>query len=109
MLRSTTDRIAATVLSTTTVARPLSRTVAMTRHVPLAQRLEGSRITEVESAAEAMEVLAQGRIKDFGPLLLIWGGAMLVLLQTNDRGSALLQFGIFLAITAAKMLSDVLA
>ena len=43
------------------------------------------------------EVLAQGRIKDFGPLLLIWGGAMLVLLQTNDLGSALLQFGIFLA------------
>jgi cell division protein FtsW (lipid II flippase) len=43
------------------------------------------------------EVLAQGRLKDFGPLLLIWGGAMLVLLQTNDLGSALLQFGIFLA------------
>jgi cell division protein FtsW (lipid II flippase) len=43
------------------------------------------------------EVLAQGRIKDFGPLLLIWGGAMLVLVQTNDLGSALLQFGIFLA------------
>ena len=43
------------------------------------------------------EVIAQGRIKDFGPLLVIWGGAMLVLLQTNDLGSALLQFGIFLA------------
>jgi cell division protein FtsW (lipid II flippase) len=43
------------------------------------------------------EVLAQGRIKDFGPLFLIWGAAMLVLLQTNDLGSALLQFGIFLA------------
>ena len=43
------------------------------------------------------EVLAQGRIKDFGPLFLIWGVAMLVLLQTNDLGSALLQFGIFLA------------
>ncbi len=43
------------------------------------------------------EVIAQGRIKDFGPLLLIWGAAMLVLLQTNDLGSALLQFGIFLA------------
>ncbi len=36
------------------------------------------------------EVLAQGRLKDFGPLLLIWGGAMLVLVQTNDLGSALL-------------------
>ncbi len=46
---------------------------------------------------EKREVLAQGRIKDFGPLFLIWGAAMLVLLQTNDLGSALLQFGIFLA------------
>ena len=46
---------------------------------------------------EKREVLAQGRLKDFGPLLLIWGAAMLVLLQTNDLGSALLYFGIFLA------------
>jgi cell division protein FtsW (lipid II flippase) len=46
---------------------------------------------------EKREVLAQGRVKDFGPLLLIWGGAMLVLVQTNDLGSALLYFGIFLA------------
>ena len=43
------------------------------------------------------EVLAQGRLKDFGPLLVIWGASMLVLVQTNDLGSALLQFGIFLA------------
>jgi cell division protein FtsW (lipid II flippase) len=42
------------------------------------------------------EVLARGRLKDFGPLLLIWGGAMLVLVQTNDLGSGLLYFGIFL-------------
>jgi len=47
------------------------------------------------------EVLAQGRLKDFGPLLLIWGAAMLVLVQTNDLGSALLQFGIFLAMLYA--------
>jgi cell division protein FtsW (lipid II flippase) len=45
---------------------------------------------------EKREVLAQGRIKDFGPLLAIWGGAMLVLVQTNDLGSGLLYFGIFL-------------
>ena len=46
---------------------------------------------------EKREVLAQGQIKDFGPLFLIWGAAMLVLVQTNDLGSALLHFGIFLA------------
>ena len=31
-----------------------------------------------------------------GPLLLIWGGAMLVLFQTRDLGGALLYFAIFL-------------
>jgi cell division protein FtsW (lipid II flippase) len=46
---------------------------------------------------EKREVLAQGRLKDFGPLLLIWGGAMAVLVQTNDLGSGLLYFGIFVA------------
>ena len=46
---------------------------------------------------EKREVLAQGRPKDFGPLLVIWGCAMLVLVETNDLGSALLYFGIFLA------------
>ena len=46
---------------------------------------------------EKREVLAQGRVKDFGPLLAIWGAAMLVIVQTNDLGSALLNFGIFLA------------
>ena len=46
---------------------------------------------------EKREVLAQGRLKDFGPLLVIWGAAMLVLIETNDLGSALLYFGIFLA------------
>jgi len=46
---------------------------------------------------EKREVLAQGRLKDIGPLLAIWGAAMLVILVTNDLGSALLNFGIFLA------------
>jgi len=46
---------------------------------------------------EKREVLAQGRLKDFGPLLLIWGGAVLVLVETNDLGSGLLYFGVFLA------------
>jgi cell division protein FtsW (lipid II flippase) len=50
---------------------------------------------------EKREVLAQGRLKDFGPLLLIWGFAMLVLIETNDLGSALLFFGIFLAMLYA--------
>jgi len=57
------------------------------------------------------EALAQGRLKDFGPLLAIWGGAMLVLVQTSDLGSALLNFGIFLAMlyAATGRLSFVLA
>src|SRR5919109_1090705 len=46
---------------------------------------------------EKREVLAQGRLKDFGPLLVIWGACMLVLVETKDLGSALLYFGIFLA------------
>ena len=47
---------------------------------------------------EKREVLAQGRLKDWGPLLVIWGGAMLVLVVTYDLGSALLYYGIFLAL-----------
>ena len=50
---------------------------------------------------EKREVLAQGRLKDFGPLVVIWGAAMLVIVQTNDLGSALLNFGIFLAMIYA--------
>jgi cell division protein FtsW (lipid II flippase) len=46
---------------------------------------------------EKREVLAQGRLKDVGPLLVIWGATMLVLVMSNDLGSALLYFGIFLA------------
>ena len=46
---------------------------------------------------EKREVLAQFRLKDLGPLLLIWGAAMLVLVITNDLGGGLLYFGIFLA------------
>jgi cell division protein FtsW (lipid II flippase) len=46
---------------------------------------------------EKREVLAQGRLKDFGPLLVIWGLAILVLLETRDLGGGLLYFGIFLA------------
>jgi cell division protein FtsW (lipid II flippase) len=46
---------------------------------------------------EKREVLAQGRLKDWGPLLVIWMLAMLVLLETRDLGGGLLYFGIFLA------------
>src|SRR5919198_611523 len=46
---------------------------------------------------EKREVLAQGRLKDLGPMLVIWGDAMLVLVETNDLGSGLLYFGVFLA------------
>jgi cell division protein FtsW (lipid II flippase) len=46
---------------------------------------------------EKREVLAQGRLKDMGPLLVIWGACMLTLVSSNDLGSALLYYGIFLA------------
>jgi cell division protein FtsW (lipid II flippase) len=46
---------------------------------------------------EKREVLAQGRLKDLGPLILIWGATMLVLVETNDMGSGILYFGIFLS------------
>ena len=46
---------------------------------------------------EKREVLAQARLKDLGPLLLFFGAAMLVIVETNDLGSAFLYFGIFLA------------
>ena len=46
---------------------------------------------------EKREVLAQGRPKDVGPVVVIWAAAMLVLVSTNDLGSALLYFGIFIA------------
>jgi cell division protein FtsW (lipid II flippase) len=50
---------------------------------------------------EKREVLAQFRLKDLGPLFLIWGGAMAVLVITNDLGGGLLYFGIFLAMLYA--------
>ena len=46
---------------------------------------------------EKRESLARWQLKDIGPLLAIWGAAMLVIVVTNDLGSALLNFGIFLA------------
>jgi cell division protein FtsW (lipid II flippase) len=36
-------------------------------------------------------------LKHAGPLLVIWGAAMLVLFQTNDLGGGLLYFSVFLA------------
>ena len=50
---------------------------------------------------DTREALAVLRPKDVGPLLAIWGAAMLVLVQTSDLGSALLNFGIFLAMLYA--------
>jgi cell division protein FtsW (lipid II flippase) len=46
---------------------------------------------------EKRESLAQARLKDVGPLLVIWGACMMTLVSSNDLGSALLYFGIFLA------------
>ena len=50
---------------------------------------------------EKREVLAQGRVKDWGPLLVIWGGALLVMFVTGDLGTALLYYGMFLAMLYA--------
>jgi cell division protein FtsW (lipid II flippase) len=46
---------------------------------------------------EKREVLAQGRLKDVGPVLVIWATAMLVTVSTKDLGTGLLYFGIFIA------------
>jgi cell division protein FtsW (lipid II flippase) len=52
---------------------------------------------------ETRDVLVRGRIprislKHFGPLLLVWGLAMLMLIFIRDLGSSLMFFGAFLAI-----------
>jgi cell division protein FtsW (lipid II flippase) len=50
---------------------------------------------------EKREVLAAGRVKDWGPLLVIWGAAMMILFVTDDLGSGLLFYGIFLGMLYA--------
>ena len=52
---------------------------------------------------ETRDVLVRGRLprislKHFGPLLLVWGLAMLMLIFIRDLGSSLMFFGAFLAI-----------
>src|SRR5213078_4927807 len=52
---------------------------------------------------ETRDVLVQGRLprlslKHLGPLLLIWGAAMLMLIFIRDLGSAIMFFGGFLAV-----------
>ena len=52
---------------------------------------------------ETRDVLVRGRIprvslKHFGPLLLVWGLAMLMLIFIRDLGSSVMFFGAFLAI-----------
>ncbi len=49
-----------------------------------------------------MLAMGHGRLglpsaKHLGPLLLVWGGAMLILFQSNDLGGGLLLFSIFIA------------
>jgi cell division protein FtsW (lipid II flippase) len=55
---------------------------------------------------DTREVLVQGRfprlsMKHFGPLLLIWGASMLMLVFIRDLGSSLMFFGGFLALLYA--------
>src|SRR5439155_14806337 len=52
---------------------------------------------------DTRDVLVQGRffrlsIKHFGPLLVVWGAAMLMLVLIRDLGSSLMFFGGFLAL-----------
>src|ERR671934_112196 len=52
---------------------------------------------------ETRDVLVRGRVprislKHFGPLLLVWGLAMLMLILIRDLGSSLMFFGAFLAL-----------
>jgi cell division protein FtsW (lipid II flippase) len=65
---------------------------------------------------ETRDVLVRGRVphislKHFGPLLLVWGLAMVMLILIRDLGSSLMFFGAFLAIlyVATARLSLVLA
>src|SRR5919201_4824041 len=65
---------------------------------------------------ETRDVLVRGRVprispKHFGPLLLVWGLAMLMLIFIRDLGSSLMFFGGFLAIlyVATARISLVLA
>ena len=65
---------------------------------------------------DTREVLVKGRIprlsmKHFGPLLLVWGAAMLMLVFIRDLGSSLMFFGGFLALlyVATARLSLVIA
>ena len=53
--------------------------------------------------AETRDVLVRGRVprlslKHFGPLLVVWGAAMLMLVFIRDLGSSLMFFGGFLAL-----------
>jgi cell division protein FtsW (lipid II flippase) len=53
--------------------------------------------------AETRDVLVRGRLprlslKHFGPLLVVWGAAMLLLVFIRDLGSSLMFFGGFLAL-----------
>src|SRR5207245_8843282 len=47
---------------------------------------------------EKREVLAQRRLQAFGPLLVIWGMARLVLLEPRDLGGGVLYCGFCLAL-----------
>ena len=55
------------------------------------------RLSRRATCATSARRSRRGASRISGPLLVIWGAAMLVLVQTSDLGSALLNFGIFLA------------
>ena len=101
-LRRRRDRAAAPAVRprarrAASTARACGSTSARSSSSPASSRRSASILFLAGYLREKRESLAQGRLKDIGPLLAIWGAAMLVIVETNDLGSALLNFGIFLA------------
>ena len=63
----------------------------------LAAYLRDNRQAMVQSSRRVLGITIP-RIRHFGPLLVVWGAAMLMLVFIRDLGSSLMYFGAFLAL-----------
>ena len=63
----------------------------------LAAYLRDTRQVMIQSSRRVLGVTIP-RLKHFGPLLVVWGAAMLMLVFIRDLGSSLMYFGAFLAL-----------